>query len=61
MQTTLYLPLADGTEAVITLSVATEGLGMTDPETRREPTIKELDQIGQMLRDVRYKFYSTLL
>ena len=59
--TTLYLPLATGLEAVITLSIDGEGCGFCDPGTRREPTIKELDLIGQMLRDVRYKFYSTLL
>lgn len=58
--TRLHIKLDDGSEAVVDLHVAEDGRGGIEPVTRREPSIRELDVIGQALRDVRYKFYSTL-
>lgn len=59
--TTLYIPLDDGKEAVLAISIAEDGLGALDPQTRREPTARELSDVAALLRSAGYRFTSTLL
>jgi hypothetical protein len=59
--TTLYIPLDDGREAVLNIAIAEDGLGALDPQTRREPTARELSDVAALLRSAGYRFNSTLI
>lgn len=62
METTrLYIPLDTGKEAAIAITIAEEGLGALDPQTRREPTARELSDIAKLLVSAGYHFSSTLI
>jgi hypothetical protein len=60
-ETTLYIPLDQGKEAVLRIFIAEDGLGALDPQTRREPTARELSDVAKLLASCGYNFHSTLL
>ena len=58
--TTLYIPLPDGTEAKLEITVAVPNDFPMEPNTFREPTGPELNLIGQALLSPAYRFHSAL-
>lgn len=59
--TTLYIALDHGKEAVLSIAIAEDGLGALDPQTRREPTARELSDVAKLLVSCGYNFNSTLI
>ncbi len=57
---TFWLPLGDGIAARMTAEIVEEPFGGLDPETRREPTVTEMEQIGSEITLRHWQFHKPI-
>jgi hypothetical protein len=53
---TIWLPIEEGVAARVQIEVVQAPFGGLDPESRREPTLSEMERIAEAISDRKWSF-----